>query len=401
MMASGLLGLSEDPQTMGLLSLGLRLMSSPDRRFSAALGKSGLGALSDVQQAQALQEQRRRQALQEASMKQQMESGALQQQMLGLQLGDARRQSELAALPGRFSAAPSSPGMDATGGMETALEAPNNRASPMGRFDQAGYINAVRGIAGPEEALRRERLLAKPAAEVKSRDPTHDLYTLGPDGMPRVVLPGQAKKEADKPTDDMREFAYAISRGEVPQGQSFTEWMRANKKAGATSVSVSTGQKGYENESKLRNDFKSEPIYKDFSDMQQAHKQVKAGLAAGNPIGDVTAATKMMKLIDPGSVVRESELGIAMAAAGKMDRFKNFAEMQIKGTKLTPTQREEFGRLADELMTAAGAAYNQKRGEYAQMGGRYKLDPTSLGAPWAPIQMAPSAGGGWSIKPKP
>jgi hypothetical protein len=150
--------------------------------------------------------------------------------------------------------------------------------------------------------------------------------------------------------------------------------------AAKTKVEVNSGQKGYENESKLRNDFKSEGIVKDYNDMLTAHKQIKAGIASGTPIGDVATATKVMKLLDPGSVVRESELAIAMAAGGRLDRLKNFVELQIKGEKLTPTQRKEFGSLADELMEAAGQAYNQKRGEYAQFGKTYGLNESVLGA---------------------
>jgi hypothetical protein len=154
--------------------------------------------------------------------------------------------------------------------------------------------------------------------------------------------------------------------------------------AGRTSVSINSGQKGYENESKLRNDFKSEPIYKDYEDMKASYKQIMAGLNAKSPIGDVAAATKMMKLLDPGSVVRESELAIAMAASGKLDRLQNYLQMKISGESLTPTQRKDFAALATELHKAAGEAFNKKRAEYEQMGSRYGLDPSVLGGKYEP-----------------
>lgn len=157
-------------------------------------------------------------------------------------------------------------------------------------------------------------------------------------------------------------------------------------KAGASNVSVNTGQKGYENESKLRNDFKSEPIYKDFQDMRSAHAQISVAVNQGTPIADTAAATKIMKLLDPGSVVRESELGIAMAAAGKMDRLTNYVQMQISGNKLTPQQRKDFGALADELMAAATQAYNTKRSEYEQFGKGYGLNPAVLGPSAPPVK---------------
>jgi hypothetical protein len=157
------------------------------------------------------------------------------------------------------------------------------------------------------------------------------------------------------------------------------------KRSGATNVTVpiDIGQKGFENERGLGKDFRAEPIYKDFSDMQTAYTQVLSSLKQGTPIGDVAGATKVMKLLDPGSVVRESELGIAMAAAGRMDRLQNYFSNMMTGQKLTPTQRDDFEKLSNELYAAAGQAYNQKRSEYLQMGDRYgfKNLETVLGAP--------------------
>jgi len=157
------------------------------------------------------------------------------------------------------------------------------------------------------------------------------------------------------------------------------------RRAGAAStvVNMNEGQKGFENEMKLGGAFRGEPIYKDFNDMKSAYGQVIAALDAGTPIGDVAGATKIMKLMDPGSVVRESELGIAMAAAGRMDRLQNYFNNLMTGQKLTPTQRQDFKTLSNELYAVAGQAYNQKRGEYEAFGNAYKFSNlnTALGAP--------------------
>jgi hypothetical protein len=162
-------------------------------------------------------------------------------------------------------------------------------------------------------------------------------------------------------------------------------------------VDMTGGQKGFENEMKLGGAFKNEPIYKDFSDMKSAYGQVVSSLAQGTPIGDVAGATKVMKLLDPGSVVRESELGIAMAAAGRMDRLQNYFTNMMTGQKLTPTQREDFKALSNELYAAAGDAYNKKRKEYEDFGTAYgfKNLGTALGTPaTVPSVMRGGAGGG-------
>jgi hypothetical protein len=172
-------------------------------------------------------------------------------------------------------------------------------------------------------------------------------------------------------------------------------------------VDMTGGQKGFENEMKLASAFKQEPIYKDFSDMKSSFGQVVSSLSQGTPIGDVAGATKVMKLLDPGSVVRETELGIAMAAAGRMDRLNNYFNNMMTGQKLTPTQREDFKALSNELYAAAGQAYNQKRDEYRGFGEAYKFKnlDTALGAPAtipSVMRTRPGAspgGGGGAVRP--
>jgi hypothetical protein len=162
-------------------------------------------------------------------------------------------------------------------------------------------------------------------------------------------------------------------------------------------VDMTGGQKGFENEMKLGGAFKQEPIYKDFSDMKSSYGQVISALGQGTPIGDVAGATKVMKLLDPGSVVRESELGIAMSAAGRMDRLQNYFTNMMSGQKLTPTQREDFKALSNELYAAAGDAYNKKRKEYEEFGTAYgfKNLGTALGTPaTVPSVMRGGGGGG-------
>lgn len=172
------------------------------------------------------------------------------------------------------------------------------------------------------------------------------------------------------------------------------------KRSGAAStvVNMNEGQKGLDNVMKVASAFKGEPIYKDFNDMKSAYGQVISSLDAGTPIGDVAGATKVMKLLDPGSVVRESELGIAMAAAGRMDRLQNYFNNLMTGEKLTPKQRLDFKSLSNELYAAAGQAYNQKRSEYEGFGNAYKLPNlnTALGAPAnvpSVVRQPPQTGG--------
>ena len=192
----------------------------------------------------------------------------------------------------------------------------------------------------------------------------------------KALLPQLAKTAIFEPTTSMQEFQGAEKD---PRYAAFLQQSQRNK---GTNISVNTGQHGFDNALKLRSDFRAEPVYKGFEEIKAANNQIKQAAAMASPAGDLAAATKVMKVLDPGSVVRESELGMAIAATGVEDRVKNYANMVITGQKLTPSQRKDFVDLSDKLYTAAGQQFNQKRGEYAGIAERNKLDvDAAVGAP--------------------
>jgi hypothetical protein len=185
-------------------------------------------------------------------------------------------------------------------------------------------------------------------------------------------------KGGEKKTTDQRDYELAKSQG-FPG--SFIEFQIASKKP-VTNVSVNTGQHGFDNALKLRSDFRAEPIYKGFEETKAAKLQIDQAAKMATPAGDLAAATKIMKILDPGSVVRESELGMAMAATGVQDRVRNYAQMVLDGTKLTPSQRKDFTELSNKLYNASAEQFNQKRDEYAGIAQRNNLDvDAAVGAP--------------------
>lgn len=139
--------------------------------------------------------------------------------------------------------------------------------------------------------------------------------------------------------------------------------------------------KDFGNALALRKEFNSEGIYKGYQEVKNAWNQINTGLNAKTPAGDLAAATKFMKLLDPTSVVRESELLMAMQASGALDRLYNYAQMRVNGTKLTPTQREDFRKLSDEFYQTSLNQYNEKFNEYKDIALRNNLNPDDIGKP--------------------
>ncbi len=185
-----------------------------------------------------------------------------------------------------------------------------------------------------------------------------------------------------KATETPSDIRSALEFQKLTPEQQKTYLQLKSASAPKTILDMTGGQKGFDNEMGLKKAFSAEPVYKAYGEMQSAYSQITDSLKSDSPAGDLAAATKFMKLLDPGSVVRESELGMAMAASGALDRAKNYAELRISGKKLTPTQRKDFQDLSDQLFGTATTAYNTKRGEFEQMGTAYGLDANrALGAP--------------------
>lgn len=334
---------------------------------------------------------------------QQARAGSLQDLLLGEKIKESQRAAAseanfLKMLQPPEAAAPA-PMLPLTGESVSTMEA---APVPMTTNPLANLSSQQRALIG---GLGREKGTQYLLEAMKPEATPENIKTLRALGLP-VTLEGL--RQLDKPEPSPAESRLLKEAG-VPVT---LENIMQLRRSGATNVNVkvpvdmTSGQKGFENEMSLGKAFKAEPIYKDYSDMQSAFGQVVSSLSAGTPIGDVAGATKIMKLLDPGSVVRESELAIAMAASGRMDRLNNYFSNMLSGQKLTPTQRDDFKALANELYAAAGDAYNKKRNEYRGFGDAYgfkNLD-TALGAPAtipSVMRTAPSGGGGGGGKVRP
>lgn len=150
----------EDPGNLGLLSLGLRLMSTPGK-FGSALGTSGLGAIGDMQQAKAAQQAARTRALQEQQMQMQLEelkrAQAEKQKQAERQQMDESTMTRLLGMPfeNRQSMADMGPGVPMA----------NRGVDPMAFLNQGGSIGGLGGVLGLNQALApvsKKPIVSKP-----------------------------------------------------------------------------------------------------------------------------------------------------------------------------------------------------------------------------------------------
>ena len=66
-----------------------------------------------------------------------------------------------------------------------------------------------------------------------------------------------------------------------------------------------------------------------------------------------------MKLLDPGSVVRESEFRAAASAGAFGEKMKNLIDKPLSGALFTPEVRADFVEKAENFLEGRGDFYNQ------------------------------------------
>jgi hypothetical protein len=148
----------------------------------------------------------------------------------------------------------------------------------------------------------------------------------------------------------------------------------AKEQAGATRAAANA-QRDQATEMKLADDYRAQS--KEFVASKSAHEQLKAtlGSATTSPAATLAAATKFMKILDPGSVVRESELGMALAASGVIDRAMNYVSTLQSGQKLTATQAADFKNISEQMFQAAQRVQKEIDKDYQGKAKAYGLRP--------------------------
>ena len=139
-----------------------------------------------------------------------------------------------------------------------------------------------------------------------------------------------------------------------------------------------TKQDIFKQEQETRKDYMTTPEVKNFGEVRSAYNMIDVGLKEKSPAGDLTAATKFMKLLDPTSVVRETELMLAMQATGVVDRAQNYFKKLESGEKLTPSQREDFRNVANQLYKAAESVKLKYDNQYIEIAKSNNLDPSKI-----------------------
>lgn len=119
----------------------------------------------------------------------------------------------------------------------------------------------------------------------------------------------------------------------------------------------------------VKSKFEGLPHIKAFRDVQASYSVIRGIASKKEPTAadDLSLIFSYMKMLDPGSVVREGEFATAQNTAGVPDQVVNAYNKALSGKRLNPTQRDQFTRTAGRIVIERRNQFDSTAQEYRQL----------------------------------
>jgi hypothetical protein len=152
--------------------------------------------------------------------------------------------------------------------------------------------------------------------------------------------------------------------------------LEALKKGGALAT-----PKAFEQEEKLRKEFQGRT--KVYGELGTTFSNIKSSAESKTGPGDIALITGFMKMLDPGSVVRETEFATARDTAGLYDRLLNTSQKLQSGQLFTldSKQRQEYVDLAKQYLDSAQKKAGEDKKALSVVVKNYRLNPDNVFGP--------------------
>jgi hypothetical protein len=249
----------------------------------------------------------------------------------------------------------------------------------------------------PEEAAARSRLATanadKASIEAEIARATKP-FKISEAESASIIKDAEAKFAPEKfgleinLTQSQIEQARAARRAsDAAASKSGAEAKRAEAEANQISAGIIPADKRPEAETKFRTEYNNQT--KPFQEVKSAYGRVLS--SEDSAVGDLSLIFGYMKMLDPGSVVREGEFATAQNAAGVPERVQNIYNRIISGQRLNASQREAFKGQAKKLYESAGQQEAVVRQGLERIAKGYGLNTANIF--YTPAEVAPTAPG--------
>jgi hypothetical protein len=246
---------------------------------------------------------------------------------------------------------------------------PKQAETPFGyKVGPDGRVSQMPGAFDTMSALEAQKAGARTAAERGAQNAT-PLLTETPEYKARVASAETGAREAAQ-MPFVGPKAAAAEAATLPYAGP-----RAAAVANAQQAAQAPGQ-GYARENGLRDEFTK--LTGDFRVVQDAYNKIGEAAKAPTGAGDMSLLYSYVKLLDPGSVVRESEFATAAASGSFGERIQGLVNRVISGERLPETLRKDFLDQAKGIYTAQKRGYDNVTDQYTELAKRYGLKPENV-----------------------
>lgn len=254
------------------------------------------------------------------------------------------------------------------GKVSTGLISPEQEKEIQSKFEPYG-IPSVLEKTHPKTLLSIEK--AQPKEEVKIQMPeSGDVDTEEQaQQMAYRDIPGFKQ---GKYTQEVDENGIPFFRVEPREKMSRSE-IAAEQKAEAEARKATDTGINFETEKKLRDEYVGQT--KDFKTIQSAWRSIKTSGGEPSAAGDMSLIFGYMKLLDPGSTVREGEYANAQNAGGVPDRVVASYNKLLNGQILSDSQRKDFLGQAKKQYDSRRGEYGELKKSYTSLAKEYGLEP--------------------------
>ena len=158
-------------------------------------------------------------------------------------------------------------------------------------------------------------------------------------------------------------------------------------------------EKKFTQEEKIRKECQGRT--KVYGELGTTYNNIKSSAEAKNGPGDIALITGFMKMLDPGSVVRETEFATARDTAGLYERLLNTSQKLQSGQlfALDSKQRQEYVNLAKQYLDSAQKKAGEDKTALGVVVKNYRLNPDNVFGPETAAAPAPVGGGRGNVNP--
>jgi hypothetical protein len=119
----------------------------------------------------------------------------------------------------------------------------------------------------------------------------------------------------------------------------------------------------------------ADPV-KTYQTVRNAFEKVRSSAVLGTGPGDISTIFAYMKMLDPGSVVREQEFATASNSGGVPESVRGLYNSLLNGEFLTPELRRQFTNAANSIYADASNNLVDHNNQYTNRATGWNVDPT-------------------------